>query len=73
MACIWAALPDIDAQHLWSIALPNRHNIVFTAGTVLRLVLAVAYLPGGAFLISHMLSQRRRELGGGRDTRVHEL
>jgi len=58
---LWAALPYVLVHSVWTVALPNPHNLVFNYYIALWVMLAV-YLPGGPFMFSHMWRQRGKEL-----------
>lgn len=61
MASIAVSLPTIAATGLYSVTLPNRHNVVFDLWSALVFALVVVYLPAGGMMIGHMVAQRARE------------
>lgn len=61
LLCMKAALPYLASSNLWSVSMPNRMNFPFSY-YYLVLLIGASYLPGGPFMYSHMLKQRRRAL-----------
>lgn len=56
---MFAALPQIRDEKLFSIYLPNRFNFSFDYYTACLTIL-VLYIPGLPFMYAHMIRQRRK-------------
>lgn len=56
---LYAALPHIKSDGLFSVSLPNRFNFAFDYYTYCIFILAM-YIPGLPYMYSHMLRQRRK-------------
>lgn len=61
---LWRSMPHVAAHKVFSVALPNAWNLAFDYYSFQWFLLAL-YVPGSYIMYSHMLRQRRKELGGG--------
>jgi very-long-chain (3R)-3-hydroxyacyl-CoA dehydratase len=61
---LWRSMPMVEKTKLFSYSLPNTWNFAFSYYYFQWFLLAF-YVPGSYIMYSHMLRQRRKELGGG--------
>lgn len=61
---IFAGLPDLYANKVGMIQLPNTMNLALSWPTVLACTVLL-YLPGSPHMYGHMLKRRKHALGGG--------
>ncbi|KAF4663738.1 hypothetical protein FOZ61_001432 [Perkinsus olseni] len=63
MRVIYDVLPVVERDHILSVAMPNAFNFSFCFAAFLKFLLAI-YLPGLYVQYTHMLHQRKKQLGG---------
>ncbi|KAF4709464.1 hypothetical protein FOZ62_027930 [Perkinsus olseni] len=63
MRVIYDVLPVVERDHILSVAMPNAFNFSFNFAAFLKFLLAI-YLPGLYVQYTHMLHQRKKQLGG---------
>lgn len=61
MGCVLNSMEYIKAAKVWTVCMPNAHNLPFSYYLFLFVILA-AYVPGSFIMYNHMLSQRKKEL-----------
>lgn len=61
LAMVWLAMPELRAQRVWEISLPNAWNFGFSYWVACYVIVAL-YAPGLPGLYGYMLSQRRKVL-----------
>lgn len=59
---IWTAMPYVKEHGVWSVTLPNNHNLAYNHYLVMWLMIA-AYVPGSPTMMGHMLTQRAKKVG----------
>eukprot|EP01027_Heterolobosea_sp_BB2_P024371 GEZU01036691.1.p1 GENE.GEZU01036691.1~~GEZU01036691.1.p1 ORF type:complete len:227 (-),score=64.00 GEZU01036691.1:80-760(-) len=64
IGCILLALPYLREANLYSLSMPNQLNIAFNYFYYVLLYLGT-YIPGAPTMFGHMLTQRKKALGGG--------
>ncbi|CAH1102667.1 unnamed protein product [Psylliodes chrysocephalus] len=63
LLCIYAAQKEVGENGLYSIKMPNQFNVIFNYQHVL-VFLMLLYIPLFPQLFMHMVSQRKKVLGG---------
>ncbi len=69
LAMVYLAWPTLRQRNYLALELPNRINFSFSYQAVC-LAACAAYLPGLPTLYGYMLTQRKRQLGGGGSRRA---
>ena len=64
VGCLWSSLAFIKSHAIGEVPLPNAHNLAFSWHTTLWLILVGLYPAGSYVMYSHMLTQRKKMLGG---------
>ncbi len=64
IGCIWNSMDYVRENNVWSVSLPNKHNVAYSHYLMLWVMLAL-YVPGSPTMIGHMLKQRSKKLAEG--------
>ncbi len=60
--CVYTALPYIKQHDLLTVRMPNTFNFAFDFWSLCVFAMFI-YVPGLAFMYTHMIAQRRKNLG----------